>query len=48
MNDVDVAVEHAVDVADLLLGPVILDELIRMQDVAADLAAERDLLLQRR
>ena len=42
---VDVAVEHAVDVADLLLGAVVLDELIRLQDVAADLAAERDLLL---
>src|SRR5689334_4343448 len=42
---VDVAVEDAVHVADLLLGPVILHHLIRMQDVAADLAAEADLLL---
>src|SRR4051812_45072783 len=43
---VDVAVEHAVDVADLLLRPVILDHLIRMQHVAADLMAERDFLLR--
>src|SRR5438309_10379939 len=42
---VDVAVENPVDVADLLLGAVVLHELIRMQDVAPDLAAERDLLL---
>jgi hypothetical protein len=42
---VDVAVQHAIDVADLLLGPVILHELIRVQHVAANLAAERDLLL---
>src|ERR1043165_765700 len=42
---VDVAVENAVDVADLLLRPVILHHLVRMQDVAADLAAEADLLL---
>src|SRR5829696_6473780 len=44
-EDVDVAVEHAVDVADLLLGPVIFDQLIWVQDVAADLAAEGNLLL---
>src|SRR4051794_26586903 len=44
-EDVDVAVENAVDVADLLLRPVILHHLVRMQDVAADLAAEPDLLL---
>src|SRR5436189_210868 len=43
-EQVGVAVEHAVDVADLLLRPVILDELVRMQDVAADLAAECDSL----
>src|SRR5438552_14277425 len=45
-EDVDIAVEHAVDVADLLLGPMILHELVRMQDVTADLAAERDFLLR--
>src|SRR5947208_5981705 len=44
-EDVDVAVEHAVDVADLLFRPVILGELIRVQHVAANLAAEADLLL---
>src|SRR5262245_41391157 len=43
---VEVAVEHAVDVADLLFGPVIFGELIRMEDVAPNLAAERDLLLR--
>src|SRR4029079_17763479 len=37
---VDVAVEHAVHVADLFLGPMILHQLIRMEHVAADLAAE--------
>src|SRR3954470_18203549 len=42
---VDIAVEYPVDVADLILGPVILDELIGVQHVAADLAAERDLAL---
>src|SRR4029077_19008970 len=41
---VDVTVEHAVHVADLLFRPVIFHQLIRMQHVAADLAAERDLL----
>src|SRR6266851_3557888 len=44
-EDIDVAVEHAVDVADLLFRPVILGELIRVQHVAANLAAESDLLL---
>src|SRR3954471_21833645 len=43
---VDVAVEHAVDVADLLLRAVILHELVGVQHVAADLAAERDVLLR--
>src|SRR5580765_4811001 len=42
---VDVAVEDAVDVAHLLLRPVVLHHLIRMEDVAANLAAERDSLL---
>src|SRR5512140_887495 len=42
---VDVAVEHPIDVADLLLGPVILHHLVRMQHVASDLAAERDVAL---
>src|SRR3954464_14835108 len=41
---VDVAVEDARDVADRLLGPVILGQLIGMQHVAADLAAEADFL----
>src|SRR4051812_27806625 len=43
---VDVAVEDAIDVADLLFRPVILDHLIRVKDVAADLMAERDFLLR--
>src|SRR6266704_658817 len=42
---VDVAVEHAVDVADLLLRPMVFHHLIRMQHVTADLAAEPDALL---
>ena len=42
---VDVTVEHAIDVADLLLRAVILDEPIRMQHVAANLVAERDVFL---
>src|SRR5262245_28799560 len=42
---VDVAVENAVHVAHLLLRAVILDQLIGMQHVTANLAAERDLLL---
>src|SRR5262249_11458596 len=44
-EDVDVAVEHAVDVANLLLGTVILHELVWVQDIAANLTAEGDLLL---
>src|SRR5436190_23618952 len=42
-EDVDVAVEHAVDVAHLLLGPMILHELIWMENITANLAAEGDL-----
>src|SRR5215831_8833320 len=45
-EDVDVAVEHAVDVANLLLRPVILHELVWVENVAANLPAERDLLLR--
>src|SRR5665213_4001464 len=43
---VDVAVEDAAHIADLLLRPVILHELIGVQDVAANLAAEGNLLLR--
>src|SRR5262245_39350260 len=42
---VDVAVQDAVHVAHLLFGPMILHHLIRVQDVAANLAAESDFLL---
>src|SRR5438067_11495481 len=42
---VDVAVENAIDVADLILRPVILDELVGVQHVTANLVAERDVLL---
>src|SRR5687767_8145440 len=45
-EQVNVAVEHAVDVSDLLFGSMILDQLIRMEDVAANLAAKRDVLLR--
>src|SRR2546422_2586652 len=45
-EDVDVAVEHAVDVADLLLRAVVLHHLIWMQDVAPDLAAEGDVFFR--
>src|SRR3990167_9402611 len=44
-EDVDVAVEHAVDVADLLFRAVVLGHLIRMQHVTADMTAEADLFL---
>ena len=40
---VEVAVEHGVDVAGLVLGPQVLDHLVRLQHVGADLAAEADL-----
>src|SRR5207245_9084775 len=39
---VDVAVEDPVHIGDLLLRTMILDELVRVQHVAADLAAEAD------
>src|SRR5207244_3171100 len=42
---IEVAVEHAVGVADLLLGPVILHHAVRRQHVAPNLVAERDVLL---
>src|SRR5207237_5651976 len=41
----EVAVEDALHVADLVARPQILDELVRLQDVRADLAAESDVLL---
>src|SRR5262249_4110514 len=44
-EDLDVAVEHTVDVADLFLGAVVLHHLIGVQDVAADLTAEVDVFL---
>src|SRR5205823_6378201 len=42
---IDVAVEHAVDVAGLLLGAQVLHQLVRLQDVIADLRTERDVAL---
>src|SRR5262245_20574964 len=42
---IDVAVQYAGDVAHLFLRPVILHELVRVQNIAANLAAERDVLL---
>ena len=42
---IEVAVEHALDVAGLVLGPQVLHHLVRLQHVAADLAAEADPLL---
>src|SRR3954447_19089261 len=41
---VEVAVEHGVDVADLVAGAQVLDDLVRVQDVVADLRAEVDVL----
>src|SRR5205823_1369394 len=42
---VEVAVQHGLDVADLEPRPMVLDQLIGLKRVRADLAAERDLLL---
>ena len=42
---VEVAVEHGAGVADLVIGPQVLDELVGLEDVRADLAAEADLAL---
>ena len=42
---VEVAVEHGAGVADLVAGPQVLDELVGLEDVGADLAAEADLAL---
>ena len=41
---VEVAVEHAFGVPDLVIGSMVLDHLVRVQDVAADLAAEAGVL----
>src|SRR4051794_34136614 len=43
-ESVEITIEHPVDVADLLLGSMVLDHLIGMQHVAADLAAEGNVL----
>ena len=43
---VESAIEHGLGVTGLVLGPVVLDELVRMEDVAADLTAEPNLLLR--
>ena len=42
---VEAAVEHGAGVADLVVGPQVLDELVGLEDVRADLAAEADLAL---
>src|SRR4051794_25793777 len=41
---VQVALEHALDVADLLVGPVVLDHRVRIEHVGPDLRAEVDVL----
>src|SRR5215472_1041181 len=43
---VDVSIEDAVDIPDLLLRPVILDHPVRVQHVAPNLMAERDFLFR--
>src|SRR5258705_11491863 len=43
---IQVAVEHAVHVADLHFGAMVLDHLIRLQNIAADLTAEAYFLLR--
>src|SRR5512138_438058 len=43
---IEIAVEHPIDVANLHLRAVILDHLIRLQHVAANLAAEPNLFLR--
>ena len=48
MNGVEVAVEHALDVAGLVLGAQVLHHLVRLQHVGADLAAEADRAAARR
>src|SRR5262245_65042212 len=42
---VQIAVHDRVDVAHLVAGPVVLDQLVRVERVRANLAAEGDLLL---
>jgi hypothetical protein len=42
---IDVAVHHLLHVGDLELGAVVVDHRVRLEDVAADLAAERHVLL---
>src|SRR5712691_2237648 len=42
---VEVAIHDGLDVANLQTGAMVLDELVRVERVRADLAAERDLLL---
>src|SRR5713101_7503179 len=45
-ESVDVAIENPIDVPDLLLRAVVFDELVGLQHVAANLAAEGDLFLR--
>jgi hypothetical protein len=42
---IDVPVQHPIDVADLKLRPVVFDHAVRLHNVGADLAAERNLEL---
>ena len=42
---VDIAIKHAVDIADFKLGAVVLDHLIGLQNIGANLAAPGDLFL---
>ncbi len=39
---VDLAVEHGARVADFVVGPQVLDDLVRLEHVRADLVAEAD------
>src|SRR5262249_32561505 len=41
----EISIEHPVDVPDFELCSVVLDQLIRLEHITADLAAEADLLL---
>src|SRR5438093_1542925 len=43
---IDVAIEHTIDVADLLLRPVVLHELIWLEHIAPDLAPEGDVFFR--
>jgi hypothetical protein len=44
-ESVEISVQHRLDIAHLIISPVVLSHLVRLQNIAANLAAPRYLAL---